>query len=50
MMSIFTLHGHVIIDNVTREEGDFYPYRYLASEELLPGYNFPALPVRREPA
>ncbi|MGQ9823193.1 MAG: DEAD/DEAH box helicase, partial [Thermogutta sp.] len=32
--------------NVTREEGDFYPYRYLASEGFLPGYNFPALPVR----
>jgi ATP-dependent helicase YprA (DUF1998 family) len=28
------------------EEGDFYPYRYLASEGFLPGYNFPALPVR----
>lgn len=32
--------------NVSREEGDFYPYRYLASEGFLPGYNFPALPVR----
>jgi hypothetical protein len=32
--------------NVTREESDFYPYRYLASEGFLPGYNFPALPVR----
>jgi len=31
---------------VAREEGDFYPYRYLASEGFLPGYNFPALPVR----
>ena len=31
---------------VGREEGDFYPYRYLASEGFLPGYNFPALPVR----
>ncbi|RMI19783.1 MAG: DUF1998 domain-containing protein, partial [Calditrichaeota bacterium] len=31
---------------VSREEGDFYPYRYLASEGFLPGYNFPALPVR----
>lgn len=29
-----------------RDEGDFYPYRYLASEGFLPGYNFPALPVR----
>jgi hypothetical protein len=32
--------------NAGREEGDFYPYRYLASEGFLPGYNFPALPVR----
>ena len=31
---------------VEREESDFYPYRYLASEGFLPGYNFPALPVR----
>jgi len=28
------------------EESDFYPYRYLASEGFLPGYNFPRLPVR----
>jgi Lhr-like helicase len=32
--------------DVSREEGDFYPYRYLATEGFLPGYNFPALPVR----
>ena len=31
---------------ISREESDFYPYRYLASEGFLPGYNFPALPVR----
>ena len=30
----------------SREESDFYPYRYLASEGFLPGYNFPRLPVR----
>ncbi|WP_049757144.1 DEAD/DEAH box helicase [Ammonifex degensii] len=29
-----------------REEADFYPYRYLASEGFLPGYNFPRLPLR----
>ncbi|HRG45813.1 MAG TPA: DEAD/DEAH box helicase [Leptospiraceae bacterium] len=34
-----------------REDGynsdsDFYPYRYLATEGFLPGYNFPAKPVR----
>ena len=28
------------------DESDFYSYRYLASEGFLPGYNFPALPVR----
>jgi len=28
------------------EESDFYPYRYLASEGFMPGYNFPRLPVR----
>ncbi|MEI8122097.1 MAG: DEAD/DEAH box helicase [bacterium] len=32
--------------NTGREESDFYPYRYLASEGFLPGYNFPSLPVR----
>jgi ATP-dependent helicase YprA (DUF1998 family) len=32
--------------STSREEADFYPYRYLASEGFLPGYNFPALPVR----
>jgi len=32
--------------NVRVEESDFYTYRYLASEGFLPGYNFPALPVR----
>ncbi|MCS7020912.1 MAG: DEAD/DEAH box helicase [Gemmataceae bacterium] len=31
---------------VNREESDFYPYRYLATEGFLPGYNFPALPIR----
>jgi ATP-dependent helicase YprA (DUF1998 family) len=27
-------------------ESDFYPYRYLANEGFLPGYNFPRLPLR----
>ena len=26
-------------------EGDFYSYRYFASEGFLPGYNFPVLPL-----
>jgi hypothetical protein len=29
-----------------QDESDFYPYRYLATEGFLPGYNFPRLPVR----
>ena len=28
------------------EENDLYPYRYLATEGFLPGYNFPKLPLR----
>jgi ATP-dependent helicase YprA (DUF1998 family) len=32
--------------NTKSDESDFYPYRYLASEGFLPGYNFPRLPVR----
>jgi hypothetical protein len=31
---------------VSFAESDFYPYRYLASEGFLPGYNFPRLPLR----
>ncbi|MGI8915834.1 MAG: DEAD/DEAH box helicase [Chloroflexota bacterium] len=30
--------------NIT--ESDFYPYRHLANEGFLPGYNFPRLPLR----
>lgn len=29
-----------------REENEYYPYRYLASEGFLPGYNFTKLPIR----
>lgn len=37
-----------LLRNLTKaqEESDFYPYRYLASEGFLPGYNFPRLPLR----
>ena len=28
------------------ELGEFYPYRYLAAEGFLPGYNFTRLPIR----
>ena len=30
-------------------ESDFYPYRYLAPEGFLPGYNFARLPLRDLP-
>ena len=30
----------------SQDESDFYPYRYLASEGFIPGYNFPRLPLR----
>ncbi len=37
----------VLLNRTNRhEESDFYPYRYLAGEGFLPGYNFPRLPVR----
>lgn len=29
-----------------QQEADFYPYRYIASEGFIPGYNFPRLPLR----
>lgn len=36
----------LLYNRVNRDDSDFYPYRYLASEGFLPGYNFPRLPVR----
>lgn len=30
------------------DENEFYPYRYLASEGFLPGYNFTKLPLRAQ--
>ena len=37
----------LLLNRRTRQaQSDFYPYRYLASEGFLPGYNFPRLPVR----
>ncbi len=37
----------VLLNQTNRqEESDFYPYRYMAGEGFLPGYNFPHLPVR----
>jgi superfamily II DNA/RNA helicase len=32
--------------NKTKNDLEFYPYRYFAAEGFLPGYNFPRLPVR----
>lgn len=36
----------LLCSEIRREEADFYPYRYLATEGFLPGYNFPRLPLR----
>lgn len=37
----------LLLNQVPGEElSEFYPFRYLASEGLLPGYNFARLPVR----
>ncbi|MCC6747218.1 MAG: DEAD/DEAH box helicase [Deltaproteobacteria bacterium] len=32
--------------SIHERSGDFYVYRYLATEGFLPGYNFPRLPLR----
>lgn len=37
---------NLLVNETKAEESDFYPYRYLASEGFLPGYNFPRLPLR----
>lgn len=34
------------VANQHKEDNEFYPYRYLASEGFLPGYNFTKLPLR----
>ncbi len=34
------------VNTGSQTELEFYPYRYLASEGFLPGYNFPRLPIR----
>jgi superfamily II DNA/RNA helicase len=36
----------LLLNQTDRIESDFYPYRYLAGEGFLPGYNFPRLPLR----
>lgn len=35
----------LLTDAKNAAEGDFYSYRYFASEGFLPGYNFPRLPL-----
>lgn len=35
----------LLTDARSAMEGDFYSYRYFASEGFLPGYNFPRLPI-----
>lgn len=37
---------NLLVNETRAEDSDFYPYRYLASEGFLPGYNFPRLPLR----
>ncbi len=36
---------HLLTNARSAMEGDFYSYRYFASEGFLPGYNFPRLPL-----
>lgn len=36
----------LVNEGLSHRESDFYPYRYLASEGFLPGFNFPRLPIR----
>lgn len=36
---------NLLTDSQSAFEGDFYSYRYFASEGFLPGYNFPRLPL-----
>jgi ATP-dependent helicase YprA (DUF1998 family) len=36
----------LLLNQGTQDESDFYPWRYLASEGFIPGYNFPRLPLR----
>jgi len=36
----------ILENSITGSLSEFYPYRYLASEGFLPGYNFTRLPLR----
>jgi len=35
----------ILESTTTTQNSDFYPYRYLAGQGFLPGYNFPRLPL-----
>ena len=37
---------NLLLNELSYSDSDFYPYRYLATQGFLPGYNFPRLPVR----
>lgn len=36
----------LLLNRTSEAQADYYPYRYLAAEGFIPGYNFPRLPVR----
>jgi len=36
----------LLLNQGTTSDAEFYPYRYLAGEGFIPGYNFPRLPLR----
>lgn len=36
----------LLLNDGSYDDADFYPYRYLAAQGFLPGYNFTRLPVR----
>ncbi|MCX7631516.1 MAG: helicase-related protein, partial [Geminicoccaceae bacterium] len=36
----------LLLNQTSGLQSDYYPYRYLAAEGFIPGYNFPRLPVR----
>jgi superfamily II DNA/RNA helicase len=39
------IQHNLLLETQPTLNSDFYTYRYLASQELLPGYNFPRLPL-----
>jgi len=45
LMREATQQMDLLTDASSEMQGDFHPYRYLASEGFLPGYNFPRLPL-----